>query len=92
VGIGKSGQTQQQCSSSSIVSVCARHSTRESLGRSNIGVLHSLCSVCLTKNRQMHTISAATILHLALASSMLRRGGPAQCLPIATVCCMDWHV
>jgi len=26
----------------------------------------------------MHTISAATIFHLAPASSMLRRGGPAQ--------------
>jgi hypothetical protein len=28
----------------------------------------------------------------ALAPPMLRRGGPAHCLPIAAVCCMDWHV
>src|SRR3954451_19383326 len=67
--------------------LCTRGSTRESLGRSNIGRLHLLCSVCLPKNQQMHRISAATILHPAPASSMLRRGGPAQCLPIATILC-----
>jgi hypothetical protein len=91
VEIRRSGQNHEKCSSSSIVSVCTRQSTRESLGRSNIGALHALCSVCLTKNHQMHTISAATILHVALASPMLRRGGPAHCLPSAAVCCMDWH-
>jgi hypothetical protein len=40
----------------------------------------------------MHTISATCILHPASASSMLRRGGPAQRVIIAAECLVNWHM